>query len=150
MYYVHNLSVEHLKYVVLLTGLVKEILLFKEVGLLSGQHKGVTSTTGQHGKSAAFHFTDQTKDLIANQKAYDDANKVIHNSHDFWLSAWAKLDASHGYQNTIVSISSGDGSEEFFDLTIRLVSRFVITLYYHISLSFITLVFTLHRRQIQP
>ena len=118
MYYVHNLSVEHLKYVVLLTGLVKEILLFKEVGLLSGQHTGVTLTTGQHGKSAAFHFTDQTKGLVANRKAYDDAKKVIHDSHDFWLSAWAKLDASHGYQNTIVSINSKDGSQLFFVLTI--------------------------------
>lgn len=107
-----------MKYVVLLTGLVKEIDLFKEVGLLSGQHTGVTATTGKHGKTAAFHFTTRTSHLIANQKAYDDANKVINSSHDFWVSAWAKLEANGRYQNPIVSISSKDGNQLFFLLTI--------------------------------
>ena len=119
LYYVHNLNVKHLKYVLLLTGLVKEIDLFKEVGLISGQQfTGISLTTGQHGKSAAFHFTTKTSHLIANQKAYEDADNVIHNSHDFWVSAWAKIDANARYQNPIVSISSKDGNQLFFLLKI--------------------------------
>ena len=114
----YNLNLKCFKHVVLFTDLVQEIDLFKEVGLLGGQFTGVTSTKGQNDKSSAFHFTTKTSHLIAKQKAFDEANKMIHDSHDFWISAWAKLDANGRYENPIVSISSKDGNQLFFLLTI--------------------------------
>lgn len=93
--------------------LVDEIDMFNAVGLLNKRFDGVTPTTGQHANSQAFEFTQQTKDLIANQKAYDEANRLIHESHDFSIFAWAKIASNPNaiYRNTILSISSKKGDE---------------------------------------
>ena len=102
------------------TDLVQEIDLFKEVGLLDGQFTGVTSTKGQNDKSSAFHFTTKTSHLIAKQKAFDEANKMIHDSHDFWVSAWFKIDQANAKEeNAIVSVSSKDGRVKFFQLILK-------------------------------
>ena len=87
--------------------------MFNAVGLLNKRFDGVTPTTGQHANSQAFEFTQQTKDLIANQKAYDEANRLIHESHDFSIFAWAKIASNPNaiYRNTILSISSKKGDE---------------------------------------
>ena len=95
--------------------LVDKIEMFKAVGLLNKQFIGVTQTSGKLANGKAFHFTDQTSHLIASQGAYNQANKLIHNSHDFSIFAWAKIDSvpSAIYRNTIVSVSSKTGSELF-------------------------------------
>lgn len=103
----------------MLTDLVKEIDLFKEVGLLSGSlPAGVTATTGQNGKGQAFNFTVQTSHLKANQAAYDEANKLIHESRDFWISAWFKLYDGYRYNNPILSISSSKGEQSYLSVMI--------------------------------
>ncbi|XP_074619475.1 protein kinase C-binding protein NELL2-like isoform X1 [Acropora palmata] len=95
--------------------LVDKIEMFKAVGLLNKQFTGVTQTSGKLGNGKAFHFTDQTTHLIASQEAYNQANKLIHNSYDFSIFAWAKIDSDPSaiYRNTIVSVSSKTGSELF-------------------------------------
>lgn len=100
-------------------GIVQEIDMFKEVGLLDKPlPKGVTSTVGQNGNSRAFHFTTSAENLVANQNAYNNADKLIHDSQDFWVSAWVKLDSSDVSDNTILSVSSGDGDDLYFKLKI--------------------------------
>ena len=101
------------------TDLVKEIDMFKAVGLLDKQFTGVTKIQGKHSQSAAFRFTSSTSHLKASTKAYEDANKLIHNSHDFWVSAYAKLGQNAYSENPIVSINSKDGSDVFFRLLIK-------------------------------
>ncbi|XP_029212326.2 protein kinase C-binding protein NELL2-like [Acropora millepora] len=95
--------------------LVDKIEMFKAVGLLNKQFTGVTHTSGKLANGKAFHFTDKTTHLIASQEAYNQANKLIHNSHDFSIFAWAKIDSDPSaiYRNTIVSISSKAGSDLF-------------------------------------
>ena len=103
----------------LFPGIVQEIDMFKEVGLLDKPlPQGVTSTQGQNSKSRAFHFTTQAQDLRANQNAFHNANTLIHDSQDFWVSAWVKLDTNNPNDNTILSISSGDGNDLYFKLKI--------------------------------
>ena len=55
-------------------------------------------------------------DLIATPAAYSDANKLIHDSHDFQVSAYAKIDsvARQSPANTLVSIQSKDGKTLLF------------------------------------
>ncbi|KAJ7383759.1 hypothetical protein OS493_026290 [Desmophyllum pertusum] len=91
--------------------LAKEINIFKEVGLGDKAFAGVTSTTGQNDKSTAYHFTTSTPNLLSSPKAFGQADNLIHNSHDFIVSAYAKIDANSRYSNPIVSISSKDGHE---------------------------------------
>ena len=95
--------------------------MFKEVGLLSSSPlpQGVTSIQGQHSSSSAFHFATSTTGLVANQNAYDEANKLIHDSQDFWVSAWAKIDKNGIKDNTIVSISTKTKPELYFKLTLK-------------------------------
>ena len=95
--------------------LVDKIEMFKAVGLLNKQFTGVTQTSGKLANGKAFHFTDKTTHLIASQEAYNQANKLIHNSHDFSIFAWAKIDSDPSaiYRNTILSVSSKTGSELF-------------------------------------
>ena len=106
----------------LFPGIVQEIDMFKEVGLLDKPlPQGVTSTQGQNNNSPAFRFTTQAKDLVANQSAFDNADTLIHHSQDFWVSAWVKLDLSDPNDNTILSISSADGNDLYFKLKISWV-----------------------------
>ena len=106
----------------LFTDVVNEIDMFKEVGLLDKPlPQGVTSTQGQNNSSRAFHFTTSAKDLVANQNAFNDADTLIHDSQDFWVSAWVKLDANDYSDNTILSISSEDGNVLYFKLKISWV-----------------------------
>ena len=103
----------------LFPGIVQEIDMFKEVGLLDkALPQGVSSTLGRNGNSRAFHFTTQAQDLRANQNAFNNANTLIHQSQDFWVSAWVKLEANNPNDNTILSISSGDGNDLYFKLKI--------------------------------
>ena len=96
--------------------------MFKEVGLLDKPlPQGVTSTQGQNNSSRAFHFTTQAQNLVANQSAFNNTDTLIHNSQDFWVSAWVKLDANDYSDNTILSISSGDGNHLYFKLKISWV-----------------------------
>ncbi|XP_078371069.1 uncharacterized protein LOC144654718 [Oculina patagonica] len=92
--------------------LAKEIDLFKAVGLGDKAFTDVTKTTGQNDKSAAYHFASKTPDLIASQKAFERTDKLIHNSHDFIVSAFFKIDPKaidYYPDNPIVSISSQKG-----------------------------------------
>ena len=96
--------------------------MFKEFGLLDKYNEslpqGVTSTQGQNNNSLAFRFTTQAQELVANETAFNNADKLIHDSKDFWVSAWVKLDANNFRGNTILSISSGDGNDLYFKLKI--------------------------------
>lgn len=104
-------------------GIVQEIDMFKEVGLLDKPlPQGVTSTQGQNSNSRAFHFTTQAQNLLANQNAFNNADTLIHDSQDFWVSAWVKLDTNNPNDNTILSISSADGNDLYFKLKISGVS----------------------------
>ena len=106
----------------LFPGIVQEIDMFKEVGLLDKPlPQGVTSTQGQNSNSRAFHFTTQAQNLLANQNAFNNADTLIHDSQDFWVSAWVKLDTNNPNDNTILSISSADGNDLFFKLKISWV-----------------------------
>ena len=106
----------------LFPGIVQEIDMFKEVGLLDKPlPQGVTSTQGQNSNSRAFHFTTQAQNLLANQNAFNNADALIHDSQDFWVSAWVKLDANDFSSNTILSISSADGNDLYFKLKISWV-----------------------------
>ena len=106
----------------LFPGIVQEIDMFKEVGLLDKPlPQGVTSTQGQNNSSRAFHFTTSAKDLVANQTAFNNTDTLIHDSQDFWVSAWVKLDTNNPNDNTILSISSGDGNDLYFKLKISWV-----------------------------
>lgn len=107
-----------LKYLTSFTDLPKEIDVFNAVGLGDKVFTGVSSTTGQNDKSPAYHFTTSTSHLIASQKAFEQADKLIHNSRDFIVSSYAKIDANNRYSNPIVSISSKDGHQLYFLLTI--------------------------------
>ena len=103
----------------LFPGIVQEIDMFKEVGLLDKPlPQGVTSTQGQNNNSRAFRFTTQAQNLVANETAFNNANTLIHDSKDFWVSAWVKLDANDFSGNTILSISSADGNDLYFKLKI--------------------------------
>ena len=93
--------------------------MFKEVGLLDKPlPQGVTSTQGQNNSSRAFRFTTQAQNLVANQTAFNNTDTLIHDSKDFWVSAWVKLDLSDPNDNTILSISSADGNDLYFKLKI--------------------------------
>ena len=96
--------------------------MFKEVGLLDkypeSLPQGVTSTQGQNNNSLAFRFTTQAQKLVANETAFNNADTLIHDSKDFWVSAWVKLDANDFSGNTILSISSADGNDMYFKLKI--------------------------------
>ncbi|KAL9971620.1 hypothetical protein ACROYT_G017809 [Oculina patagonica] len=104
--------------------LAKEIDLFKAVGLGDKAFTGVTKTAGQHDKSAAYRFASSTSHLIASQKAFEQTDKLIHDSHDFIVSAFFKIDKNSKYDdNPIVSISSQDGHELFFKLIVSANSQ---------------------------
>ena len=106
----------------LFPGIVQEIDMFKEVGLLDKPlPQGVTSTQGQNSNSRAFHFTTQAQNLLANPNAFNNADTLIHDSQDFWVSAWVKLDTNNPNDNTILSISSADGNDLYFKLKISWV-----------------------------
>ena len=96
--------------------------MFKEVGLLDkypeSLPQGVTSTQGQNNNSLAFRFTTQAQKLVVNETAFNNADTLIHDSKDFWVSAWVKLDANDFSGNTILSISSRDGNDMYFKLKI--------------------------------
>ena len=93
--------------------------MFKEFGLLvKPLPQGVTSTQGQNNSSGAFRFTTQAQKLVANQTAFNNTDTLIHDSKDFWVSAWVKLDANDFSSNTILSISSADGNDLYFKLKI--------------------------------
>lgn len=98
--------------------LVEEVDLFKAVGLGDKAFAGVTKATGRNDESAAYRFTTSTSDLIASQQAFEQADKMIHNSHDFIVSAYVKLDLLRRYDNPIVSISSKSGHDLFFKLVV--------------------------------
>jgi len=98
--------------------LAEEIDLFKAVGLGDKAFAGVTKTTGQNDRSAAYRFTTSTKDLIASQQAFEQANKMIHSSHDFIVSAYVKLNPTRKYDNPVVSISSQGGHDLFFKFVV--------------------------------
>lgn len=107
----------------LLTDLPKEINVFDAVGLGSKVFPGVSSTAGQNNKSPAYHFTQKTDHMIASQNAFEEVDKLIHNSSDFIVSAYAKLGAKEIYKNPIVSINSKDGNQLYFLLQISWVLR---------------------------
>ena len=93
--------------------------MFKEFGLLvKPLPQGVTSTQGQNNSSRAFRFTTQAQNLVANQTAFNNTDTLIHDSKDFWVSAWVKLDTNNPNDNTILSISSADGNDLYFKLKI--------------------------------
>ena len=98
--------------------LAEEVDLFKAVGLGDKAFAGVTKTTGQNDQSAAYRFTNSKSDLIASQQAFEQADKMIHNSHDFIVSAYVKLDLLRRYDNPIVSISSQSGHDMFFKFVV--------------------------------
>ena len=76
---------------------------------------GVKATIGYHSNSSAYFFGKLTSNLIANAQAMVDAAKLIHESHDFVVSAYAKVDPSAIYgSNTIVSINSQNGQKAYF------------------------------------
>lgn len=100
------------------SNLPKEINVFDAVGLGSKVFPGVSSTAGQNNKSPAYHFTQKTDHMIASQNAFEEVDKLIHNSSDFIVSAYAKLGAKEIYKNPIVSINSKDGNQLYFLLQI--------------------------------
>lgn len=93
------------------------------MGLGSKVFPGVSSTAGQNNKSPAYHFTQKTDHMIASQNAFKEVDKLIHNSSDFIVSAYAKLGAKEIYKNPIVSINSKDGNQLYFLLQISWVLR---------------------------
>lgn len=99
------------------TDIPKEIDMFREVGLLDKAFTGVTK--GSYNNRVSSHFTTSASDLIAKKAAFEKANKMIHESHDFRVTAYAKLDTNAKYaDNTIVSISSKDGQRLYFMLSL--------------------------------
>lgn len=99
------------------TDIPKEIDMFREVGLLDKVFTGVTK--GSYNNRVSFHFTTSASDLIAKKAAFEKASKMIYESHDFRVTAYAKLDTNAKYaDNTIVSISSKDGQRLYFMLSL--------------------------------
>ena len=93
--------------------------MFSAVSGLSSD-PGVKATIGYRSNSSAYFFGKLTLNLIANAQAMVDAAKLIHESHDFVVSAYAKVDPSAIYgSNTIVSITSQDAQKLYFLVAIR-------------------------------
>ena len=88
--------------------------LFKTVSNLSSD-PGVKTAAGYHDKSPAYTFSTRTSNLVASSQAMVDAGKLIYESYDFVVSAYAKVnkDAIYG-NNPIVSINSNNGQKVLF------------------------------------
>ena len=61
--------------------------------------------------------------FLLSQNAFEEVNKLIYNSNDFTVSAYAKLGTSEIYKNHILSINSKDGNQLYFLLQISWVLR---------------------------
>lgn len=115
------------------SALVKEVNLFTAVSGITGNPitvTGVSRTTGSpHSSGLALLFKDKTPDLIANAQALADAGKLIHESHDFIVSAYTKIDPTAKYANNpILSISSQNGQRHYLLVSMRSTSRGKLTL----------------------
>ena len=97
--------------------------MFSAVSGLTGSSitvQGVSRTTGTHGKTPALLFSDRTSNIIANAQAFADAGKLFHESHDFIVSAYTKVNSGDRFgTNPILSVSSQDGQKLYFLVAVR-------------------------------